>query len=127
MSGNGTGDGRGNGGEQARDDDLSQRLKRLETQIERKRPSAPSGSAPRSGSSTGPSPLGQAMRLSTEFIAGVLAGGILGWMADHFLGTKPWGLIVLLMLGFLTGVYNVMRVSGALPKAPTQERDRKRS
>jgi len=124
MSGNDAGDGRGTGGEQARDDDLSQRLRRLETQIERKRPSAPSGSSPRSGSSTGPSPLGQAMRLSTEFIAGVLAGGILGWMCDHFLGTKPWGLIVLLMLGFLTGVYNVMRVSGALSKAPTKERDR---
>jgi ATP synthase protein I len=118
MSGNDAGDGGRTEREQARDEDLSQRLKRLETQIERKRPSAPSGS------STGPSPLGQAMRLSTEFIAGVLAGGILGWMADHFLGTKPWGLIVLLMLGFLTGVYNVMRVAGALPKAPTQERDR---
>jgi ATP synthase protein I len=64
------------------------------------------------------------MRLSTEFIAGVLAGGILGWMFDHYLGTKPWGLIVLLMLGFVTGVYNVMRVSGSLPKAPTKEEDR---
>ena len=64
------------------------------------------------------------MRLSTEFIAGVLAGGILGWMFDHYLGTKPWGLIVLLMLGFATGVYNVMRVSGSLPKAPTKEEDR---
>ncbi|KQO71239.1 ATP F0F1 synthase subunit I [Methylobacterium sp. Leaf469] len=124
MSGNDAGDGRGAEREQARDEDLSQRLKRLETQIERKRPSAPPGPSSRSGSSTGPSPLGQAMRLSTEFIAGVLAGGILGWMCDHFLGTKPWGLIVLLMLGFLTGVYNVMRVSGSLSKAPTKERDR---
>ncbi|WP_443136592.1 AtpZ/AtpI family protein [Methylobacterium sp. Leaf399] len=59
------------------------------------------------------------MRLSTEFMAGVLAGGILGWMADHFLGTKPWGLIVLLMLGFATGVYNVMRASGSLSKPPS--------
>ena len=52
------------------------------------------------------------MRLSTEFIAGVAAGGILGWTFDHYLGTKPWGMIVLLMLGFLAGDYNVMRVSG---------------
>jgi len=52
------------------------------------------------------------MRLSSEFIAGVVAGGILGWLFDHLLGTKPWGLMVFLMLGFLTGIYNVMRVSG---------------
>ena len=123
MSGNDAGDGRGTGGEQARDEDLSQRLKRLETQIERKRPqAAPDPSSRPRG--TGPSSLGQAMTISTEFVAGVIAGGILGWIVDHVFGTKPWGLIVLLMLGFLTGVYNVMRVSGALPKAPTKERDR---
>lgn len=124
MSGNDAGDGRGAGREKALDEDLSQRLKRLETQIERKRPGAAPDRSPRSGSTTGPSPLGQAMRLSTEFIAGVLAGGILGWIFDRYLGTKPWGLIVLLMLGFATGVYNVMRVSGSLPKPPAKERDR---
>lgn len=52
------------------------------------------------------------MRLSTEFTAGVIAGGILGWIFDHLLGTTPWGLIVFLMLGFVTGVYNAMRASG---------------
>lgn len=52
------------------------------------------------------------MTLSTEFIAGVVAGGVLGWIVDHSFGTKPWGLIVLLMLGFVAGIYNVMRVSG---------------
>lgn len=76
--------------------------------------------------------MGLAMRLSTEFIAGVLAGGILGWLCDQFLGTKPWGLIVLLMLGFATGVYNVMRVSGSLSRpaaknAVDKNRDRERS
>jgi ATP synthase protein I len=124
VSGNETGDEGGDGRKKALDADLSQRLKRLETQIERKRPSATSDPSTRPGPAAGPSPLGQAMRLSTEFIAGVLAGGILGWMFDHYLGTKPWGLIVLLMLGFATGVYNVMRASGALPRAPTKERDR---
>lgn len=124
MGGNQTGDEGGDERKKALDADLSERLKRLETQIERKRPSAAPDPSSRPGSPAGPSPLGQAMRLSTEFIAGVLAGGILGWMFDHYLGTKPWGLIVLLMLGFATGVYNVMRVSGALPRAPTRERDR---
>ncbi|MGU3361878.1 AtpZ/AtpI family protein [Methylobacterium sp. M6A4_1b] len=124
MSGNETEDEGRDGRKKALDADLSQRLKRLEMQIERKRPSATPDHSTRPGSSAGPSPLGQAMRLSTEFIAGVLAGGILGWMFDRYLGTKPWGLIVLLMLGFVTGVYNVMRVSGSLPKAPTKDQDR---
>ncbi|GJE55393.1 hypothetical protein EKPJFOCH_1884 [Methylobacterium thuringiense] len=52
------------------------------------------------------------MRLSTEFVAGVIAGGILGWIFDRLFGTAPWGLMVFLLLGFLTGIYNVMRLSG---------------
>ncbi len=104
-----------------RDGDLSARLKRLETQIERKRPEASPAHSSRSGSAGGPSPLGQAMRLSTEFIAGVIAGGILGWICDRTLGTGPWGMIVLLMLGFLTGVYNVMRASGFVRPPPGRD------
>lgn len=113
----------GDGAEQTpTDSELSARLRRLETQIERKRPqAAPDPSTrPRSG---GPSSLGQAMTISTEFVAGVIAGGILGWIVDHVFGTKPWGLIVLLMLGFVAGVYNVMRVSGFSGTRP-ERRDR---
>lgn len=131
MSGNDAGDGHGDG-RQKPDEDLSARLKRLEKRIEEKRPAAPSRPSSGAGGSNGASSLGLAMRLSTEFIAGVLAGGILGWLCDQFLGTKPWGLIVLLMLGFATGVYNVMRVSGSLSRpaaknAVDKNRDRERS
>jgi ATP synthase protein I len=54
------------------------------------------------------------MRVSSEFVAGVIAGGGLGWLFDRGLGTKPWGMIVFLMLGFVAGIYNVMRASGFL-------------
>ena len=110
MNGDDSRDGNGTEGTPT-DSELSARLRRLETQIERKRPqAAPDPSTrPRNG---GPSSLGQAMTISTEFVAGVIAGGILGWIVDHVFGTKPWGLIVLLMLGFVAGIYNVMRVSG---------------
>ena len=93
------------------DSELSARLRRLETQIERKRPQAAPDPSLRPRAA-GPSSLGQAMTISTEFVAGVIAGGILGWIVDHVFGTKHWGLIVLLMLGFVAGIYNVMRVSG---------------
>ncbi|BAU92107.1 FoF1 ATP synthase subunit I [Methylorubrum populi] len=105
--------GEGSGPEKApADGDLSARLKRLETQLEGKRPKVASSERARNSASGGSAQLGQAMRLSTEFIAGVIAGGILGYIFDHLFGTKPWGMIVLLMLGFVTGIYNVMRVSG---------------
>ena len=65
----------------------------------------------------GPSGIGQALRLSSEFIAAIIVGGALGWAADRWLGTSPWGMILLLMLGFAAGVMNVMRASGMLKPA----------
>ncbi len=55
-------------------------------------------------------------RLSSELVAGVLVGAILGWACDHFLHTKPWGLIVFVLLGFVAGVLNVMRSAGVIAK-----------
>lgn len=49
------------------------------------------------------------MRLSSEFIAGILVGCGLGWLIDRTFDTSPWGLIVFLMLGFAAGVLNVLR------------------
>jgi ATP synthase protein I len=58
-----------------------------------------------------------AVKLSSEFIAGVLAGAGLGWVIDQLAGSSPWGLIVFLLLGFLAGVLNVMRATGAVGPA----------
>ena len=96
------------------DGDLSERLKRLETQLDRRRETAPDRSTGFERSTSGPSALGRAFRMSAEFVAGVIAGGGLGWLFDRALGTSPWGMIVFLMLGFGAGVYNVMRASGFL-------------
>jgi len=56
------------------------------------------------------------LRLSSELVAGVLAGAALGWGFDRLLSTSPWGLIVFLLLGFTAGVINVMRAAGAMAK-----------
>lgn len=53
--------------------------------------------------------MGRLFRFSTEFISGIIAGAMLGWVFDHFLSTRPWGLIVFLLLGFLTGFYNLLK------------------
>jgi ATP synthase protein I len=56
------------------------------------------------------------LRLSSELVAGVLAGAALGWGFDRLLSTSPWGLIVFLLLGFTAGVVNVMRSAGVMAK-----------
>lgn len=58
--------------------------------------------------------LGQAFRLSAEFMAGIIAGFGVGWAFDKALGTSPWGLIVFLLLGFGAAVFNVMRAAGMI-------------
>ena len=60
---------------------------------------------------------GQAMKLSSEFIAGIAVGAGLGWVIDRLAGTSPWGLIIFLLLGFGAGVLNVLRSAGMVAEA----------
>ena len=121
MSGNDARNERGKGSGTAADSDLSARLKQLDSQLDRKRPAAPDAQGV-GRSSSGPSALGPAFRLSTEFVAGVIAGSGLGWLFDRGLGTSLWGMIVFLLLGFGAGVYNVMRSSGFLGRKSGADR-----
>lgn len=61
-----------------------------------------------------------ALRLATEFVAGILVGGAIGWFFDGWLGTSPWGLIVFLLLGFAAGVLNALRTAGVVRESPAQ-------
>jgi ATP synthase protein I len=118
MNGNDARDGRETGSRATADSDLSARLRQLETQLDRKRDAAPVRERRFEESSSGPSALGRAFRMSTEFVAGIIAGGGLGWVLDRWLGTSPWGLIVFLMLGFAAGTFNVVRAAGAGQAGP---------
>jgi ATP synthase protein I len=98
------------------DADLSARLSSLNariTQISAQRAEAEPRDRPKSDSSA----IGQAFRLSAEFVSGVLAGGIIGWLVDRLFGISPWGLIVCLLLGFCAGMLNLLRASGAVKSA----------
>lgn len=61
-----------------------------------------------------PQAMAKGFRLSTELVAGVIVGAIIGWALDKLLGISPWGLIVFLLLGFVAGVLNVMRAAGVV-------------
>ncbi len=68
-----------------------------------------------------------ALRLSTDFVAGVLVGSGIGWFVDQWLDTTPWGLIVFLLLGFVAGVLNVLRSVGLMAEHTIRSADDTRS
>ena len=67
----------------------------------------------------------QAVKMSSEFIAGIIVGAGMGWLLDEWLGTSPFGLVVFLLLGFVAGVLNVLRAAGqvAEPGARSPRQD----
>lgn len=56
-------------------------------------------------------------RLGSEFVAAIIVGAGLGYLLDMFLPTRPWGMIVLLLLGFVAGVLNVVRAGKEINNA----------
>jgi ATP synthase protein I len=100
----------------ADDADLSARLKSLDARISQASVHR-AESEPRLRPKSDSSAIGQAFRYSAEFVSGVLAGGIVGWLVDRLFGTSPWGLIICLILGFCAGMLNLLRASGTVKPA----------
>jgi ATP synthase protein I len=57
------------------------------------------------------SKLGIAFRLVTELMAAVIVGGAMGWGLDRLLGTGPFLLIVMFMVGVAAGIFTVVRTA----------------
>jgi len=55
-----------------------------------------------------------AFRLGTELTVATVIGGLLGYALDNFFGTKPWGLVVGILLGSAAGCLAVYRVAMTL-------------
>lgn len=53
----------------------------------------------------------QAFRIGTDLIAALLVGVFIGWFLDDWLGTKPWFLLVFILLGGAAGMLNVYRTA----------------
>ena len=60
------------------------------------------------------SKLGIAFRLVTELMAAVIVGGAIGWGLDRLLGTGPFLLIVMFMVGVAAGIYTVVRTANQM-------------
>ncbi|WP_378943995.1 AtpZ/AtpI family protein [Mesorhizobium sp. ANAO-SY3R2] len=104
-----------------RDDELERRRRDLEATLATRRQAGREGE--KGTGSNGNTGYGQAIKLSSEFIAGIAVGVGLGWFVDRLAGTSPWGLIVFLMLGFGAGVLNVLRSAGQISEAGIKSPD----
>ena len=56
--------------------------------------------------------MGQAVRIATDLLASLIVGGGLGWLVDvYLLPSRPWGVIIGLVLGLVAGSRNAYRAS----------------
>lgn len=96
--------------------DISDRLKDLSSRLAAEKSNKTESSQPNlqyqsaSGYSKG-------YRLISEFVAGILVGGLLGYGIDYAAGTLPLFLIVFLLAGFGAGILNMSRAANRTPPA----------
>jgi ATP synthase protein I len=62
------------------------------------------------------SPIGNAFKLSTELVAAVAVGTIIGFILDKTFGTKPWLILIFFFVGVVAGITNVIKSAKNMQK-----------
>ena len=60
--------------------------------------------------------LGAAFKMSTEFVAAVAVGTIIGFIFDNWFGTKPWLILIFFFVGVVAGITNVIKSAKNMQK-----------
>jgi ATP synthase protein I len=94
------------------DDDLQKKLGHLEDRIKTARSNSQEhGTIEKEGAPQKENPEAvKSGRAGSEFLANIIAGWVIGFVIDWFFLTKPWGIIIFMILGFVSGVYRADRV-----------------
>ena len=61
-------------------------------------------------------PIGTAFKLSTELVAAVVLGTIIGFIFDKTFGTKPWFILIFFFVGVVAGITNVIKSAKNMQK-----------
>jgi ATP synthase protein I len=69
------------------------------------------------GEGDGQQGAGLGLRIGVEFVVAVVVATGLGWALDRWLGTRPWGTIVLFFLGVAAGMLSVYRAIAGIKMA----------
>jgi ATP synthase protein I len=62
------------------------------------------------------SPIGTAFKLSTELVAAVAVGTIIGFILDKTFGTTPWLILIFFFVGVVAGITNVIKSAKNMQK-----------
>ena len=73
----------------------------------------------------GSSALGTALKLSTEMVAAVFVGSIIGFILDNWFDSKPWLTVIFFFVGAVAGISNVIRSAKLMQDNNDQEKMRK--
>ena len=63
-----------------------------------------------------PSSIGTAFKMSTELVAHVAVGTIIGFILDKTFGTKPWLILIFFFVGVIAGIVNVFKSAKNMQK-----------
>ena len=93
------------GGEDPRLSSLEERLRAVQHAEEER--TAPMGQpAALTGKGTA-----QGQRVLSALLGAPLGAALIGWVIDRFAGTSPFGLLIMLFLGFGAAISQVLRIS----------------
>ncbi len=67
-------------------------------------------------SSSNAETLGKALKISTELVASVVVGSIIGFLLDNWFDTKPLLTICFFIMGVAAGILNVFRSAKKMQK-----------
>ena len=59
---------------------------------------------------------GFAFKISTEILAALIVGVVIGLIVDNYFNSQPFGLIIFFFLGAFAGFFNVYRVMRRIVK-----------
>ena len=59
---------------------------------------------------------GEAFKMSTELVAAVVVGTIIGFILDEWFGTKPWLILIFFFAGVIAGILNVIKSAKNMQK-----------
>lgn len=96
---------------------LDARLKALREKTDERSGEGQRSDIPRSA-------MGYAFRVGVELVAGLLVGGVIGWLLDTWLGTLPLFLILFFFLGSAAGILNVYRAARQMERAEAEDEKR---
>jgi ATP synthase protein I len=99
--------------------DLPDRLKELGNRIAAEKQERVEAAKP-NASFQGASDYSKGYKLASEFVGGVLVGGLIGYGIDYVAGTLPLFLIVFLLLGFGAGILNMSRAANRSQPTPEE-------